>query len=472
MPYTEHMSESNQHKPDQQAQTEMIPKKGKKSYLGIVLIVCAVILCAVVAAGVWLIISSSSSAQNEPTDTQTSQQSSLEASKDRSAPAHPNKLAGSTETTDANGIVHGITPDGITYVVYGRGAFGRQTSKVTLSALGDVLVTDNNINIIDGYDGSRGDGAYDLRPFFQGTADQAREYDLRFINQETIADGSSGFSGYPVFNSPDTITHSIAAEGFNIVNLNSNHTWDMGAAGIEHTHALWDEYPEVMLIGSYDSPEDAEAIHMIERNGTTFAFLSYCYGDNFYGTDPNEFPNSYYSTPFDDGRMADDIARARKVADAVIVYMHWGSEYTWQPNDQQVEYAEWLADQGVDLIIGSHAHILQPIKYVTSESGNTVLTIYGLSDFISGWTLTDTILSGMFTCDFVWQKDGTLSLENPMFYPAIEWSDGRDVYVRFLKDMSDAEIADNTRTEDVGDDVGYLHRFLDDLEMDIPVVWD
>ena len=170
--------------------------------------------------------------------------------------------------------------------------------------------------------------------------------------------------------------------------------------------------------------------------------------------------------------MADDIARAKKVADAVIVYMHWGSEYTWQPNDQQVEYAEWLADQGVDLIIGSHAHILQPIKYVTSEAGNTVLTVYGLSDFISGWTLTDTILSGMFTCDFVWQRDGTLALENPLFYPAIEWSDGGDVYVRFLNDMSDTEIANNTRTEDVGDDVAYLHRFLDDLGMDIPVVWD
>ena len=449
-----------------------IPAKGKKSYMGMILVVCIVLLLAVIAAGAWLILSNGSSAQDASTGAQTAQQSAPAVGNDKTAPSHPNKLAGSTETVDASGIVHGVSPDGITYVVYGRGEIGHQAGKITLSALGDVLITDNNINIIDGYDGGRGDGAYDCRPFYQGTAEQARAYDLRFINQETIADGTSGFSGYPVFNSPDTITHGIAAEGFNIVNLNSNHTWDMGAAGIEHTHALWDEYPQVMLIGSYDSPEDAEAIHMIERNGTTFAFLSYCYGDNFYGTDPSGFPNSYYSTPFDDGRMADDIARAKKVADAVIVYMHWGSEYTWQPNDQQVEYAEWLADQGVDLIIGSHAHILQPIKYVTSASGNTVLTVYGLSDFISGWTLTDTILSGMFTCDFVWQRDGTLALENPLFYPAIEWSDGGDVYVRFLNDMSDAEIANNTRTEDVGDDVAYLHRFLDDLGMDIPVVWD
>lgn len=453
-------------------QGDMIPAKGKKSNLGKILVICIILLLAVIAAGAWLIFSGGPSASDASSGTQAAQQDAPAAGNDKTAPAHPNKLAGSTETVDANGIVHGVSPDGIAYVLYGRGESGHQPGKVTLSAFGDVLITDNNINIIDAYDGSRGDGAYDCRPFYQGTAEQARAYDLRFINQETIADGSSGFSGYPVFNSPDTITHSIAAEGFNIVNLNSNHTWDMGAAGIEHTHALWSEYPQVMLIGSYDSPEDAEAIRLIERNGTTFAFLSYCYGDNFYGTDPSGFPNSYYSTPFDDGRMADDIARAKKVADAVIVYMHWGSEYTWQPNDQQVEYAEWLADQGVDLILGSHAHILQPVKYVTSESGNTVLTVYGLSDFISGWTLADTILSGMFTCDFVWQRDGTLALENPLFYPAIEWSDGGDVYVRFLKDMSDAEIADNTRTEDVGDDVAYLHRFLDDLEMDIPVVWD
>ncbi len=96
--------------------------------------------------------------------------------------------------------------------------------------------------------------------------------------------------------------------------------------------------------------------------------------------------------------------------------------------------------------------------------------VFGLSDFITGWTLTDTILSGMFTCDFAWH-DGKLAVENCSFTPAIEWSDGGDTYVRFLKDMTDAEIADNTRTEDVSDDVTYLHDFIDGLGMEVPVNW-
>ena len=130
----------------------------------------------------------------------------------------------------------------------------------------------------------------------------------------------------------------------------------------------------------------------------------------------------------------------------------------------------FLADLDVDVVIGSHAHILQPIRYYTSASGKQVPVVFGLSDFITGWTLTDTILSGMFTCDFV-QKDGKLAVENCSFTPAIEWSDGGDTYVRFLKDMTDSEIADNTRTEDVSDDVTYLHDFIDGLGMEVPVNW-
>ena len=113
---------------------------------------------------------------------------------------------------------------------------------------------------------------------------------------------------------------------------------------------------------------------------------------------------------------------------------------------------------------------MQPIRYVTGASGKRVPVVYGLSDFITGWTLTDTILSGMFTCDFVWHDD-KLEVENCAYLPAIEWSDGGDTYVRFLKDMTTAEIDANTRTSDVGNDSEYLHNFIDALGMEVPVVW-
>ena len=385
--------------------------------------------------------------------------------------SYSNKLAESQETVDENGIVHGVTPDGIRYTVRGRGETGKSAhamNSISFAAVGDVLGTTSNLPIVDRYAGGEGDGQYDFLPYYRDVKDQIAAHDITFINQETICAGAErGYSGYPIFNTPDASVHAIGQLGFDVVNLNSNHTWDMGAAGIERNHELLAGYPQTLVAGSFLSQEDRDTVQLIERNGTTFAFLSYLYGDNGYGLYP---PNSYYACTFDKDVMADEIARAKQVADVVIVYMHWGTEYTTTPDDQQEDYARFLADQDVDLVIGSHAHILQPIRYVTGDSGNTVPVVFGLSDFISGWTLTDTILSGMFSCNFVWQN-GQIEVQDAKFTPAIEWSNGGDVTVRFLKDMSDEDIAANTRTEDVGDDVAYLHRFLDDLHMEVPVIW-
>ena len=386
-------------------------------------------------------------------------------------PERINKLAGATETTDENGIVHGVTPDGIAYVLYGRGEQGASRYRVTLAAVGDVIGTESNFPLADSYAGGRGDGWYSYVPYYQEVGPQITAHDLRFINQETPCAGSGrGYSGYPIFNSPDAIIEGFAYTGFNIVNFGSNHTWDMGVDGILRTHELLAQYPGIMSIGSYNSQEERETVHMVERNGTTFAFLSYLYGDNWYGYNPDNYPNTYYSCPFDMNAMHAEIERARAVADCVIVYMHWGSEYNPEPDSMQWEYAQFLADEGVDLVIGSHAHILQPIRYVTGANGNRLLVVFGLSDFISGWTLTDTILSGIFSCDFVW-LDGVLQIENAQFTPAIEWQNGGEVYVRFLKDMTYDEINSNWRTEDVSNDADYLRTFIDNLRMEVPVVW-
>ena len=387
--------------------------------------------------------------------------------------AHSMKLDGAEETTDDNGVVHGTSTEGVNYVIYGRGQTASSSDKITLAAVGDVFMTDMNEPILDAYAGEVGDGQYDFDPYYRATGDAIRQHDLRFINQETVCAGNENgyeYSGYPVFNTPDSSIHAIATEQFNIVNFNSNHTWDMGEFGIKRSHELFAQHPEMMVVGSYESEADRETVRMIERNGTRIAFLSYLYSDNMYGDDPSKFPNTYYSCPFDKDRMTKEIQNAQKVADAVVVYMHWGDEYTAEPNEQEKEYAQFLADLDVDLVIGSHAHIMQPFKFVTGKSGKQVPVMYGLSDFITGWTKVDTILSGMFTCDFVWHDD-QLAVENFLYTPAIEWSDGGDTYVRFLKDMSDDEIANNTRTEDCENDLEYLHQFIDDLGMECPVDW-
>ena len=426
--------------------------------IGIVVVLCLVV-------GIWLFASAQSGeGRIGPivfwTNSDTSQVNRSE------------KLVGAEETTDGNGIVHATTPDGISYVLYGRGEAAHATDAISLAAVGDVFATNMNFPILEEY-GKRSGLDYDFEPYYQGVSDEINGYDIRFINQETPCAGNEDgyeYSGYPVFNTPDSSIHALADVGFNVANFNSNHTWDMGSFGIERSHKLFAEHPGVMVVGSYDSQDDRDTVHLVERNGATIALLSYSYGDNMMGENASAFPNQYYTCQFDKSVMQEEIERAQKVADAVVVYMHWGTEYTTEPNKQQLEYAQFLADLDVDLVIGSHAHIMQPIRYYEGPTGKQIPVVFGLSDFITGWTLTDTILSGMFSCDFTWE-DGKLVVGNCAYTPAIEWSDGGDTYVRFLKDMTDAEIAANTRTEDVEDDVTHLRDFIDGLGMDVPVVW-
>lgn len=386
-------------------------------------------------------------------------------------PALPAKLSGSAETVDANGIVHGTTPEGVSYTLRGRGAAGAAADRVTLAAVGDQIATDNSLPIADAYEGASGDGEYSFVPFYQEVEPFLAQYDLRYINQETVMAGTDGgyaYSGYPMFNTPDAAADAIAEVGFNLVNFATNHIYDMGNAGIERSHEVWDRFPELTVAGSYPTPEERDTVQLVERNGMTFAFLAYTYGDNSY-VDPANMPNDYYLRVFDKDAISADVERAQQVADAVIVSMHWGTEYESEPNDQQLDYAQFLVDLGVDAVIGTHAHTMQPVHLYEGPDGSMVPVVFGLSDFISGWTLTDTILSGVFTCDFVRADDGGVEAENPVWHPTIEWSDGADVYVRFLKDMDEAETNANTRTEDVADDYTYLRDKIDSVGMEIPV---
>ena len=410
----------------------------------------------------------------EPTTHMDTVPSDTAATEDMLKPALPSKLKGSTETVDENGIVHGITPDGIAYTVHGRDVAAAQKDRVTLAAVGDQIASDDSLFIADRNAGDIGDGVYDFSPWFYEIGPFIAQSDLRYINQETVmAGGPDGYpiSGYPSFNSPDCMVDSILSVPFNMVNFATNHTYDMGTFGVERSHSIFDQHPELVVAGSYLTQQDRETVQMIERNGITFAFLAFTYGDNNY-MDPAAMPNTYYSCVFDEGAIEQDVKRAQEVADVVIVSMHWGSEYTTQVNDHQRYWSQFVADLDVDLIIGTHAHCMQPVEYVTSASGKRVPCVFGLSDIVSGWTITDTILSGIFRCDFVPQEDGTITVENLMWHPTIEWSDGsHDVWVRMLENMSDAEINANTRTPDVGNDADYLYDMVTSTIVEIPIAW-
>ena len=462
---------------------ETAPKKNEDAAgrgLVVAVVLCLIVLAClgVVIAGLIFKVGPLASLGESPsaTSSQTAQLSASDQEQNASANTTATtaktsgKLAGATETTDANGIVHGTTADGIGYLLWGRGTAGQQTDKVTLAACGDQLGTTSDFPIAAEY-GQRSGTDYDFTPFYQEVAPFIQQYDLRFINQETVMAGGE-LSGYPVFNSPSACAEAINNVGFNLVNFCSNHLYDRGTAGIENSLEIFAQYPQMLVSGSYSSAEDRSQVRMIERNGITFALLSYTCVDNWYNSS-DAAPNDYNLAYAEKDRMETEIRRAQQVADVTIVYMHWGTEYTYEINDQQWDYAQFLADLDVDLVLGSHNHNVQPTKYITGASGHVTPVVFGLSDFVSGWTLGNTIFSGIFTCDFARQADGSVTIQNLLWWPTIEWSDGGDVYVRRFCDMDQETVDASTRIIDIPESYyENLREALESCGMEIPIKWE
>ncbi|MDO4537380.1 MAG: CapA family protein [Coriobacteriales bacterium] len=347
----------------------------------------------------------------------------------------------------------------------------KAATKVSFCAVGDNLINEGGdytadlLGLADSWAGTTGDGTYDFSPLYAQLKDTISSYDIALVNQETTLGGSSEFDyqGYPSYNTPDSCAQAVADAGFDVVNCNTNHTYDTGVASIEHSQGVWAQQKGVSVIGSYTSQEDRNNIRVLERNGMSIAFLSYCYGQN--GYEQSDLPNDYYAVPFDKDKMREEVTRAKELADAVVVYMHWGEENTHDLSDQQKDYASFLAGLDVDLIVGSHAHVIQPVQYVATgirttdgsgaDANNGVLCVYGLGDFVSGYTLPKTILSGMFTCDFVRDDKGEVSVSNPVWHGLVEHNAG-DVDTVYPLTAYTAELAaQNTLLARVGENETY-----------------
>ena len=226
-------------------------------------------------------------------------------------------------------------------------------------------------------DGLQSDGTYNFDSQLADVTPIIKNYDLAYYNQETILGGIElGLSNYPRFNSPQEVGDAFLKAGFNLVSLATNHTMDRGEKAILNSVNYWREKENVLTAGSYDSFEDRARSHIGEKNGITYAFLSYTYGTNGI---PVPEGKEYLVNLFDKETVKKDIEEVRDKVDIVMVAMHWGVEYTHTPTKEQRDQAQFLADLGVDIIIGSHPHVIEPIEHI----GKTVV-IYSLGNFISG----------------------------------------------------------------------------------------
>lgn len=290
--------------------------------------------------------------------------------------------------------------------------------KVSLFAVGDALIHDAVYkDAKTDQIGEDGYNIYDFKPMLEYIKPIAQSHDLSFYNQETIIGGKNlGLSNYPMFNSPDEIGLDMLDSGFNIVNLATNHTMDKGKAGATYSANFW-EKQDAYVTGSYTSEEKRNNIEIAEKNGITYAVLAYTYGTNglpvpqdaeylvnvwsVYGENSYE---EYKET------VKQDIQKVRDKVDVLIVSMHWGNEYIHEPTVYERDAAKFLSEQGVDIIIGTHPHVIQPVEFV-----NNTLVIYSLGNFISAQADENTRVGMMVSLDInkhVENNETTITIDN------------------------------------------------------------
>lgn len=232
-----------------------------------------------------------------------------------------------------------------------------------------------------------GDSSYRFSLPFQDVKDYISSADVSIANLE-VPLGGKPYSGYPMFSSPSEIADAVKETGFDILLLANNHAVDRGRRGVERTLDYLDRLGLTYTGAFRDSSErNRQYPLLIDRNHIRVALLNDTYGTNGMPVTPPVVVNR-----IDTLQMREDIRKAREQkADYIIACLHWGYEYQQKEHAEQREVARFLADEGVDLIVGGHPHVVQPYKEITRKTGEVVPVIYSLGNFISNqqWRYAD-----------------------------------------------------------------------------------
>ena len=277
---------------------------------------------------------------------------------------------------------------------------------------------------------------YNFAPIYDSVRETIQSADIAFINQETLMCGDGyAFSYYPRFNGPQDMAYDLADVGFDVVNIANNHMLDKGESGLSATIDFWRTVDGITLIGGYKNEQEFSEPHVIEVNGVRIAFLSYTFFTNYLTLpkgSPLVIPNP------DEDTVTAQIARAHELADFLIVSVHWDEENIFKPNDRQITFANFLCEQGVDVILGHHPHVIQPIEYMDRPDGGKTLCVYSLGNFVAEMDHDYNLLGGLITFDIVKQGDD-VSTENVVFLPTVYYftTSFYKNHVYFLSDFTD-----------------------------------
>lgn len=255
-----------------------------------------------------------------------------------------------------------------------------QAQNVELRFVGDAMLHSRQLDI------ALKNGKYSFESYFTDLIPLLDKSDINIVNLE-LALGGPPYTGYPCFSGPDEFAVSLKKSGFNVFLNANNHTLDRGTTGARRTIRVLDSL-QISHAGIYLSNKEREEQYplIIQKNDIRIALLNYTYGTN--GAKARAgFIVNYIDTL----QIKADIIESRKRnADIIIANIHWGIEYRLLPDKQQKQLANWLIDQGVMAVIGSHPHVIQPIEFIRNKHNQACIIAYSLGNFVSAMSKENT----------------------------------------------------------------------------------
>ena len=271
-----------------------------------------------------------------------------------------------------------------------------------------VAVGDNLMHRSCTLSAKNADGTYDFTKHFANMADIFKAADLAVISQDTVLGGielgaTSTETG--IFNTAVELADGMADAGINVVLAANNHIMDEGSAGLNTMMSYFStKYPNITLLGVNNSREAKDEPVYVETNNIKIAMINYSYGSN-QTADLDASP--YLLNQYDEDWLAYILKQAREEADFIIAFPFWGEQNSMDYTQEQERQAQFLADNGVDLIIGSYPHVVEPVKWITAENGDRTLVYYSLGNFQSIQNTVENMLGGQANITISKEEDGT-----------------------------------------------------------------
>lgn len=284
---------------------------------------------------------------------------------------------------------------------------------------GDNLIHDNIYN--EALKNGGGEN-YDFTKAYENIESYIKGTDVAVINQETLVNDKFEPSSYPYFSTPTAVGDKITDMGFNVISMSNNHVLDKGSEGLINSLDYWDK-KNVVHYGAYRDQADSEDIRVKEVNGIKFAFLGYMEHTNYITLNEGEAGKVVYLSEED--KVKEQIEKADKLADVVVVSCHYGTEIQNEINQQQETLTPKMVEWGADLIIGTQAHTVSKCEYLDKPDGGKAFVYYGLGNFISTMYEPRSLVGILGKLNVVKDKDsGAVTFEDVKAIPIISHFEG------------------------------------------------